>query len=737
MRPNTTLSTSHRTHGIKILKAVSSPLRLQILNLLFDKGPLSYTELMSNLKMNPSRDAGRFAYHLKFLLKADLIEAIVDQKKYTLTDLGKMVIDVADRIDKKAYKPKRILIRASRSAIEEFDANRIANALIKEARMPAELAQKVAKEAETQLLKSKTKYLTAPLVREVVNAILIEKGLEEYRNKLTRLGTPVHDVTNLLHTTPQSTSPLEAAGETVFKEYTLLNALPRDIADAHLSGALHINNLSTWLLKPTETIHDARFFLQNGLKLETINPTQTNHPSPRDLDTALATIFNALLHSAKETETTQTLEYFNTFLAPYAKNHEPAKTKEALHLFITNLNQHANTAISLELTTPEFLAQATAIGPHGKQADKYKDYTGESQQLASLLLDTFAEETAQKPLINPQLIIKIRPETFKDERATAILLKAHALAAQNGTPYFANLTQKSHMQTVYSPSGFKMEAEANGDWEIDTLRTGCLGTVTINVPRVTYESEKDKAKFIETLKERLEMASRALDIKHQALRQHGKNVLPFLMQKSNGDQYFRLEESSHTINLAGLNEAAEAFTGKSTNDEKTKAFAEETAQNITSFINKIGRRRGKHLHTATMPNREASTRLAQLDIERYGIAKVRFSGTRDKPHYSTTTQLTIQNGKLSQQPQTTQNKTQIQTGGNLVLIELEETEHQPEQLLSITRQLIENHNPEFFTYNRKTTYCTNCKKTWPGHTHKCPSCNAVSTLTYFDRSNQI
>ena len=195
------MSASHRTHGIKILKAIGSPLRLQILNLLFDKGPLSYTELMSNLKMNPSRDAGRFAYHLKFLLKADLIEAIVDQKKYGLTDLGKMVIDVADRIDKKATKTKNTLIRASRSAIEEFDANKIANALIKEAKMPPEQAQKIAKEAETQLLKSKTKYLTTPLVRELVNAILIEKGLEEYRNKLTRLGIPVHDVTNLLHTT--------------------------------------------------------------------------------------------------------------------------------------------------------------------------------------------------------------------------------------------------------------------------------------------------------------------------------------------------------------------------------------------------------------------------------------------------------------------------------------------------------------------------------------------------------
>ena len=34
-------------------------------------------------------------------------------------------------------------------------------------------------------------------------------------------------------------------------------------------------------------------------------------------------------------------------------------------------------------------------------------------------------------------------------------------------------------------------------------------------------------------------------------------------------------------------------------------------------------------------NMEASERLAQLDIDKYGVAKVKFSGTREKPYYST------------------------------------------------------------------------------------------------------
>jgi anaerobic ribonucleoside-triphosphate reductase len=724
------LSISRRTHGIRVLKAVSSLLRLQILNLLFDKGPLSYTELMSSLKMNPSRDAGRFAYHLKFLLKADLVEAIVDQKKYSLTDLGKMVIDVADRIDKRATKTRNILVRASRSAIEEFDANKIANALIKEAKMPSELAQKVAKEAETQLLKSKTKYLTAPLVREVVNAILIEKGLEEYRNKLTRLGIPVHDVANLLHTTPQPIEPLKAAGETVFKEYTLLNALPRDIADAHLSGDLHINNVSTWLLKPRETVHDIRFFLQNGLNLETINMLSPRYPPPKNLETALSMIVNAVLHSAKETETTQTFEYFNTFLAPYAKDVDAGRIKEALHLFIADICQHANTAISLELTVPNFMTEKNAIDPNGTHSGKYKDYTEQTQLLASLFLEAFDEESLQKPLTNPKIILKVRSETLRDERAKAILLKAHAFAARKGTLYLANLTDEKHEQTVYSPSGFKLDVEGKGDWEIDTLRTGCLGMVTLNMARVAYESEGDRTRFFEILNRRLELANRALEIKNQTLRQYSKNLLPFLTQTTNGDQYFRLEKTSRTINLAGLSEASEFFTGKTMNDKEASAFSQEVVTSTASFLNRIGRRRGRHLFVTMLPNQEASTRLAHLDIERYGIAKIHFSGTRDKPYYSTTNRLALENGEIVSQQDPSHKTTQVQALGNFVVVELDETEHKAEELLHMTSQLMENRKIGVLKYNLRSTYCANCRRTWPGIKPKCPQCNAVNALAY-------
>lgn len=140
----------HRRLGVRVLKAVSSPLRLQILNLLFDRGPLSYTEIMGILRLSPSRDAGRFAYHLKSLLKTDLIEPDVKTKKYRLTDLGRMIVGVTESIEERVFRRRKMMFRTSRLAMEEFDRNKIAESLTREAGVPIDLAQKIARGTKEQ-----------------------------------------------------------------------------------------------------------------------------------------------------------------------------------------------------------------------------------------------------------------------------------------------------------------------------------------------------------------------------------------------------------------------------------------------------------------------------------------------------------------------------------------------------------------------------------------------------------
>jgi anaerobic ribonucleoside-triphosphate reductase len=65
-------------------------------------------------------------------------------------------------------------------------------------------------------------------------------------------------------------------------------------------------------------------------------------------------------------------------------------------------------------------------------------------------------------------------------------------------------------------------------------------------------------------------------------------------------------------------------------------------------------------------------------------------------------------------------------------IDLGEAKHEPQELMETTKQLVQG-QADLFTYERKMTYCVNCKKSWFGLLHKCPSCGAVGALAFFDR----
>jgi ribonucleoside-triphosphate reductase len=458
---------------------------------------------------------------------------------------------------------------------------------------------------------------------------------------------------------------------------------------------------------------------------------------PSDFESALSIAFNVFLHASKETNRVQICNYFNIFLAPFAKGADTTRIKENLRLFILNLNQHTESTLVIELSIPKSTAAKEAVGPLGKIAGKYGDFGQESQNLATIVCDVFLEENIKKPLLNPKLIIKINQDSLADDNIKEILLKAHRLAAERGIPYFANITKKETENTVFSPSGTKLSSDLTGDWETDTLRTGCLGYVTINLPRITQESEKDKNKFFELVRERFEIAARAIGIKNNALKQFGKNSLPFLLKSSSGDTYFRLENCSRIVNLAGFREAIEAFTEKSISSEESRKFVDEIIQNLLAFKQKIGRKYGKRLYPVILSNSEASERLAQLDVEKYGVAKVKFSGTREKPYYSTARRFQVKGAEtLTIPPETFELAPKfkgLNAGGTLDIIELDGAEVKPEALMDLTRRLIENQSLEFFTYNRIISYCDNCKKSWFGTLHKCQFCGSMSALSTFDR----
>lgn len=719
--------------GVRVLKAVSSPLRLKMLTLFLERGPLSYTEIMNLLRLSPVRDAGRFAYHLKQLLKMDLIEPDVETRKYRLTELGRKIIDFTDELEEAAYDKRRMLVRTSRLAIEDFDRNKIAESLIKEAEVPAELAQKIARETEKRLQEIGTKYLTAPLIREFVNAILVERSLEEYRHKLTRLGLPVYDVTNIIKKASSAGLDIEtvhkAAGNAVIGEYTLLSILPRDVADAHLSGALHLNNLGHWILMPNEFLHDLRFFMKVGLRVE--KPSiPLSSPPPRNFRSALSMTADILRLAFAELSGGQTIDFFNVFLAPFVKGLKLDEVKEQLRLFMVEVNHTAprDVCLGVELTIPHFLAESQAVGKNGEALGVYSDFVEESRLLASALLEVMLEEA--KPILNPRLIFKVRPEVLQEDDCERLLYDAHRLMAEREAVFFANLSPSSEVFASYTAAGSRFADDWRGDWELDTVRTGSIDSVILNVPRAFYESEGKESAFFENLYDVSEKALRALEMKYLLIgRRVKEGLLPFFTQER-GDPYCRLEGALRQINLVGLNEAVELLGGKDIcRDKEAESLADEIFEYLSKTVREYAGRYDARYALSLTPNLEASERLASLDVERYGWGVVKVQGDKNRPFYTHATvipnasEIPLENylsleGKFHR----------LTPGGHLAMLPVGDTPADPEELFSTTRKIVGMHSVGFYTYNVGIVYCRNCQKTFRGNLVKCPVCGSVNTV---------
>ncbi|MXX20642.1 MAG: ArsR family transcriptional regulator [Cenarchaeum sp. SB0661_bin_35] len=239
----------------KIFSAIDSPQRLRILRTLNSKGPLSYSDLKKFAGFHPKSESGKFAYHLRSLDNPVLVLLDKNTKQYDITSLGKTAINLVKQIEEKSIRESgRMYVRTSHQAIEDFNSDKILQSLVREGHMPLDLAHRITEETKNRINRYRTSHLTGPLIRELVNAVLLEGGHEDYRSKMARLGIPVHDLQQMLTDVDSVMAGLEhimlAAGQRVFVEYLLTNILPQDVADMYLAGGVHISNLALWPLAP-------------------------------------------------------------------------------------------------------------------------------------------------------------------------------------------------------------------------------------------------------------------------------------------------------------------------------------------------------------------------------------------------------------------------------------------------------------------------------------------------------
>ena len=132
-------STSKRVR--MIFSVMASPNRIDILRILNSKGPLTYSELKSLAGFKSKKESGKFAYHLRKLLRQSLVALNKSERRYTITNLGKLVLSLARQIEERSIiESGKMYVRTSSESIEEFNSHKIIQSLVREGSLPLELA---------------------------------------------------------------------------------------------------------------------------------------------------------------------------------------------------------------------------------------------------------------------------------------------------------------------------------------------------------------------------------------------------------------------------------------------------------------------------------------------------------------------------------------------------------------------------------------------------------------------
>ncbi len=127
---------------------------------------------------------------------------------------------------------------------------------------------------EKQIVSSGIGLLTTALIRELVDAKLIERGLEQARRLHARLGFPLYDVRQLIFHqnkenanvphAPEGTNLVLVEG--IKREYALHDVFSREVGDAHVSGDLHLHGLG-YIDRPYSACQSLEYLKRFGLKL--------------------------------------------------------------------------------------------------------------------------------------------------------------------------------------------------------------------------------------------------------------------------------------------------------------------------------------------------------------------------------------------------------------------------------------------------------------------------------------
>jgi ribonucleoside-triphosphate reductase len=519
-----------------------------------------------------------------------------------------------------------LFVRTSAEEVVRWDRRRIVEALIREARIDCDTAEAISREVEKQIVASGISLLTTPLIRELVDAKLIERGLDHARRMHALIGFPLYDVRQLIFLQnresanvphgPEGTNLVLAEG--IKREFALHDVFSQEVGDAHISGDMHIHGLG-FVDRLYSSSHSLEYLKKFGLNL----PHSLTVAKPaRHAEVLLAHMvrFGAMLQG----HCAGIISWYavNYFFAPYLAAMSDKEIRQFAQMLIYEFSQLTAarggqamfTDIHLHWDVPQYLAEAPAIGPGGEPTGKtYGAYETDARRMAWALFEVFRKGDATgKPFIFPRPLIHLTDRFFQTPEHQAFLEHVCQVAIEKGNPCFI-FDREDPTRTLPPES----DEEFRSLWE---MRSAAVQNITLNLPRLGYKAGADERRLFLLLSELLDRVARAhiqkKDFMEQLLSHGDQGPLSILTMNRDGSPYLRMGNARYLIGMAGLNELVRIHQGQEMHaSAEALAFGLRVIAQMKSEVDQLAKKYGLRFMLEQTPAETTTHRFARLDFK--------------------------------------------------------------------------------------------------------------------------
>ena len=427
--------------------------------------------------------------------------------------------------------------------------------------------------------------------------------------------------------------------------YWLSEIYDDEVANAHRNAEIHIHDLSMltgycagWSLKQ---------LIQEGLG--GIPGKITSSPASH-----LATLCNQMVNflgiMQNEWAGAQAFSSFDTYLAPFVKkdNLTYDQVKKCIESFIYGVNtpsrwgtQAPFSNITLDWTVPNDLAELNAIVGGKEQNFKYKDCQKEMDMVNKAFIEIMIEGDAngrgfQYPIPTYSITKNF---DWSDTENNRLLFE---MTSKYGTPYFSN-----YINSDMEPSDIRSMCcrlrldlrelrKKSGGFFGSGESTGSVGVVTINMPRIAYQS-KDEAEFMRRLDKLMDISARSLKTKRTVITKLlDEGLYPYTKRYLG-----TFANHFSTIGLVGMNEAAlnACWIRKDMTQTEAQEFTKRVLNHMRERLSDYQEMYGDLYNLEATPAESTTYRFAKHDKEQFpDIITANENGT---PYYTNSSHLPV------------------------------------------------------------------------------------------------